>query len=249
METAAVSFQGYRALILGGSGGIGAEITRYLAGAGADIVLHGGHDEARLSKLRLELEGCTGQLTTVLRELNDAHEAVQWAGAYEDIDILVVAFGPFLFAELAQTSAEDWERMSLLNLALPGALVSTFAPRMARRGFGRILLFGGTDTDLPQSFRKVAAYSATKSGLASLSRSAAAVYGPSGVTVNVLCPGPVETEYQNEREKLYYQRILADNQMMKPRALIPVVALLLSAAGDVVNGVSIRVDKGWDRRP
>ncbi len=248
MEQTADSFQGQRALVLGGSGGIGAEVSRYLAGVGADLVLHGGHDEARLSTLQLELDGCTGRLTTVLRELNEVQEAVRWAGSYEDIDILVVAFGPFLHAELGETSPEDWERMVLLNLALPGALVSTFAPRMARRGYGRILLFGGTDADLPQSFRKVAAYSAAKSGLATLARSAAAVYGPTGVTVNVLCPGPVETEYQSESEKLYYQRILTDNEMMKPSALTPLVALLLSPEGAVVNGASIRVDKGWDRR-
>ncbi len=248
MDKAGDSFQGLRALVLGGSGGIGAEISRYLVGAGADTVVHGGHDEGKLSTLRTELCGCSGRLTTVRRELNDAADAARWAGSYEDIDILVVAFGPFLFAGLEDTSPEDWERMALLNLALPGALVSTFAPRMARNGHGRILLFGGTDTDLPQSFRKVAAYSAAKSGLSTLARSAGAVYGPSGVTVNVLCPGPVETEYQSESEKLYYQRILADNTMMEPSTLIPLVAFLLSQGGGIVNGVSIRVDKGWDRR-
>ncbi|TVR94790.1 MAG: SDR family oxidoreductase [Spirochaetaceae bacterium] len=248
MINAGDSFQGLRALVLGGSGGIGAEISRYLARAGADIVIHGGHDEGKLSKLRAELSECSGRLSTVLRELNNASDAARWAGSYEDIDILVVAFGPFLFAGLEDTSPEEWERMALLNLALPGALVSTFAPRMTRHGYGRILLFGGTDTDLPQSFRKVAAYSAAKSGLSTLARSAAAAYGPFGVTVNVLCPGPVQTEYQSESEKLYYQRILADNQMMEPSTLVPLVSLLLSQPGAAVNGVTIRVDKGWDRR-
>ncbi|MCA1754658.1 MAG: SDR family oxidoreductase [Spirochaeta sp.] len=249
MEKAAESFQGLQALVLGGSGGIGAEIARYLAAAGADLVIHGGHDEGKLLALRSELDGYRGRLTTVLRELNDVRDSARWAATYENIDILVVAFGPFLFAGLEETSPEDWEKMAMLNLGLPGALVSTFAPRMASTGYGRILLFGGTDTDLPQSFRKIAAYSAAKSGLATLARSAAARFGASGVTVNVLCPGPVETEYQSESETLYYQRILADSKLMKATELVPLAALLLSQAGAAVNGATIRVDKGWDRRP
>jgi NAD(P)-dependent dehydrogenase (short-subunit alcohol dehydrogenase family) len=104
------------------------------------------------------------------------------------IDILAVALGPFLRASLAETGAADWERLALLDLALPGALASALLPAMAARGWGRILLFGGTRTDGIRAYSSNAAYAAAKTGLGVLAKSLAVEGAPAGVGCVLVCP-------------------------------------------------------------
>jgi NAD(P)-dependent dehydrogenase (short-subunit alcohol dehydrogenase family) len=76
---------------------------------------------------------------------------------------------------------------------------------MMERKWGRILLFGGTNTDTIRGFTSTAAYSAAKTALGVIAKSAAKSAGATGVTCNVLCPGLTDTEYSNE-EMLRYNR-------------------------------------------
>jgi NAD(P)-dependent dehydrogenase (short-subunit alcohol dehydrogenase family) len=113
-------------------------------------------------------------------------------------DILVCAWGRFFRKSLTELTVEDWERAALLDLALPGVLVSSVLTGMIERGWGRILLFGGTCTDTIRGFTTTTSYSAAKTALGVLAKSVAKVAGPSGVTCNLICPGLADTEYLDE---------------------------------------------------
>ena len=195
---------------MGGSGGIGRAVSLELGSRGAYVVVHGGSSREKLDSTLLELRrerelrfarepelakpdlgaaGAEGFLLDLgdpssgLARLSDALPGLG------DIDILVVAFGPFVRKSLAATDRVDWVRIALLDLALPGTLCSAYLPAMASRGWGRILLFGGSRTDGIRAYSSNAAYAAAKTGLAVLVKSIAAEGAPRGVGCVLVCPG------------------------------------------------------------
>lgn len=159
-------------------------------------------------------------------------------------DIMVVAYGPFLYKSLEHTGMEDWRTLALANLALPGSLVSIAAPGMAARGFGRILLFGGTKTELPRGFRRNPAYASAKTGLGVLARSVALEYGSRGVACAVVCPGMVDTEYLEETQREQFTRLTPGDRLIEPSRLADYVAGLLLGDMALINGSVLNADEG-----
>jgi NAD(P)-dependent dehydrogenase (short-subunit alcohol dehydrogenase family) len=174
-----------------------------MAERGASIIVHGGSSADRLESLVAELRargaGVESFLMKLQPETGSVSRLISALPGLGRIDILAVAFGPFLRKSLAATSSSDWERLALLDLALPGALASALFPPMARRGWGRILLFGGTRTDGIRAYSTNAAYAAAKTGLAVLAKSLAAEGSGAGVGTVLVCPGLVDTEYLGAR--------------------------------------------------
>ncbi len=156
-------------------------------------------------------------------------------------DILVCAFGPFLRSPLDRMSRDQWRRMCELNLALPGYLVTAVLPGMVRRGYGRIVLFGGTGTDLPRGYRTVAAYSAAKLGLTVIARSVAESYAGANVTCNVVVPGFVDTEYLTEAERRTYAGLSRGEKLVDPGAVARWVAEIVVSDDGVPNGAILEL--------
>ncbi len=158
--------------------------------------------------------------------------------------IVVVAFGPYLQGALTETTVRDWVRMSELNLALPGAVISLCAPAMQKAGYGRFVLFGGPRTDGIEGFRAIGAYAAAKTGVSSLVRSAARQLSEYGITVNAVCPGYVATEYYDRAELARLSRRMPDGQLVTADQVAEVVERLVQPGAAAVNGAIIRIDKG-----
>jgi len=229
------------ALVVGGSGGIGRSICLALAATGVNLCIHG-QTRAKLAGLSSELAPATPEL--IEADLSGCLIPPQLAAAAQRSDILVLAYGPFLYKNLSQTSTEDWRTLALANLALPGALVSMAAPGMASRGFGRILLFGGTKTEQPRGFRRNPAYAAAKTGLGSLARSVAAEYAGSNVACAVVCPGMVDTEYLDAWQRDRFAQLAPGGTLTEPGRLADFVATLLLGDMALVNGSVINADEG-----
>jgi NAD(P)-dependent dehydrogenase (short-subunit alcohol dehydrogenase family) len=162
----------------------------------------------------------------------------------QEADLLVLAYGPFVYKSLEDTSDEDWRHMALLNLALPGILSTNAARHMAVRGFGRILFFGGTRTDAIRGYKLNAAYAAAKTGLGVLAKSLAQEYSNRGVSCAVLCPGFVDTEYISDtmRESLIIRA--PRGRLLLPEELGKAALGLLSGAMELYNGALINADEG-----
>ena len=235
---------GRRALVVGGSGGIGAAVSVALAQRGAQLLIHGGHSLERLEAVAAQARSHAEPVAIHLREIvnpSDAPALLRFAG---DVDVLVVSFGPYLEGLVGETSAEQWERMIGLNLTLPALLVSGVLPGMVERGFGRIILFGGPRTDKSEGYQRIAAYGAAKHGLASVARSVARQYASRNIRCNMICPGYVDTEYYTAEQKAKIAARQPQGRLISVDEIATLAVRLLHPASEAINGAIIPVDFG-----
>lgn len=235
---------GKTALVVGGSGGIGRAVARAIGAEGAHVVVHGGHDEEKLRRTVDGIRQTGGSAAGRFLRIETSADCRYLLADLPPLDILVVAFGPFLQAPLHDTSHEQWSRMVDLNLTLPGTAVSTVLPGMRARGFGRIVLFGGTGTEMVKGYTTNAAYAAAKVGLGVLARSVARRYAAHNVSCNVFCPGIVETEYQPPEQLERVRRSLPENTLIAPEEVAEATMCIICSHSVVVNGAIIPVNKG-----
>jgi NAD(P)-dependent dehydrogenase (short-subunit alcohol dehydrogenase family) len=197
-------FSGKRALVVGGSGGIGGALSRELGRAGAEVLVHGASSGERLEKTLAGIRREGGRAEGFLYAIDDPETGARaLLERFPAPDILVVAWGPFKQGPLERMSAKDWVFLTNFNIILPGIMISSVLYDMIEKRWGRILLFGGTDTAAIRGFTTTPVYSAAKTALGVVARSVARRGGPFGVSCNVLCPGLTCTEYLDEEAKAY----------------------------------------------
>jgi short-subunit dehydrogenase len=194
-----IDLTGRTALVTGASAGIGREITRILAREVGTIVLVARRED-RLAELAAELAQARGDLRVLVRGVDLVDRAA--TGAMLDgleregvaVDVLVnnAGFGDYgLFEKRGWTKTEQ---MIELNVVSATYLLHRLVPPMVGRGFGAVLNVGSTAGMFPSP--ALAAYSATKAYLNLLSEALHAELAGTGVSVTLLCPGPVPTEFQ-----------------------------------------------------
>lgn len=237
-------FRGRRALVVGGSGGIGAAAARALAERGASLIVHGGSSPERLERTLAALRTAGADAEGFLLGVESPRDAQAFLERAPDADIVVCAWGPFQRAGLARTSSADWERAALLDLAFPGALASAYVARMAARGFGRFLFFGGTCTDAVRGFATTAAYSAAKTGIGVLVKSIALEYAGSGVSAAAVCPGFVDTEYLSEEAKKDLRAGAPGGRLLDADEVAAAAISLMET--ETANGAIAALDGGLD---
>ncbi|PKL06442.1 MAG: short-chain dehydrogenase [Spirochaetae bacterium HGW-Spirochaetae-9] len=237
-------FAGRRALVVGGSGGIGSAVALDLASRGASILIHG-KSELKVDAVVRAIAAAGGQAESFACPITRPGAFLAELERFGSFDIVVVAFGPFLQKPLAACSAAEWEDMALLNLALPGALASRYFPAMSGRGFGRFLFFGGTRTDSIRGFTSNAAYAAAKTGLGVLAKSIAIEGAPHNVAAITVCPGLVRTEYISLEQEASLIR-MAPGGRLSSSAVVASTALDL-IAGDpcLASGAIVSLDSGF----
>ncbi len=253
---------GRRALVVGGSGGIGAALAAALAARGADLVIHGGSSAQRLARALESARGAAARARAVAAQVSamdspapasiegfllPLERPAEFLGRLPElgpIDLLAVAFGPFVQKPLAATTLADWERLALLDLALPGALASALLPSMCERGYGRVILFGGTRTDAIRAYATNAAYAAAKTGLAVLAKSLAAEGAERNVAAFLLCPGFVDTEYLSEGLRAELRGKAPRGRLVRPEEIGSFAADLAAADPCVASGALITLDGG-----
>lgn len=234
---------GARATIIGGSGGIGWALAKALAPQVGQLTLHG-RDRAKLDARVQELSMACLEVASVAADLSGADAPESLLDATRRSDVLAVCYGPFVHKPLAQTSAADWRLTALACLALPGMLAAEAAKAMSSRGFGRILLFGGTRTDAVRGYRGNAAYAAAKTGLGVLAKSIAGEFGRAGVSAAVVCPGFVDTEYLDPGAKAAWASAAPRGRLTDPADIAALASYLLGGGIDLVNGSVINADEG-----
>lgn len=244
-------FSNRRALVIGGSGGIGKALTLALAETGAQLYIHGGHSRTRLNETlrtvqQIQSEGGIPleqqQHQVILHPITGTESVQLFLNTAPQVDILVCAYGPFIRKELSHMTAEDWKFLSDMNLAFPGALVSAYLGPMLAQKWGRILLFGGTNTDSIRAFTTTTAYSAAKTGLGVLAKSVARQGGPINVTCNVICPGMTDTEYLDEPARRYAAEKAPGGILLKCEEIAETALAILKNPHQ--NGTIIALDRG-----
>ncbi|MCL1815808.1 MAG: SDR family oxidoreductase [Treponema sp.] len=251
------NFYGKQALIIGGTGGIGRAAALGLAGRGAVVTVTGGSSQKRLDAALAELTagtvnagrnpekaGHSGFLCSIggPEGLSPEKAAALILEKVPAPDILVLAWGPFKKIPLEKTNAGDWRYLIETNILFPGIMVSSVLHAMINKGWGRILLFGGTKTGEIRGFSSTAAYGTAKTALGTLAKSAAKNAGKAGVTCNVICPGLTDTEYSCPEEKIYHREQNPQGKALNPEEIARIVLEVLE--NPAINGAVIPVDGG-----
>lgn len=171
-----------RAIVTGGSTGIGVAICRELLEQGYEVI----------SLARREAGLTSPRLRSVCVDLADTEatrQAAQEIAASTPATTIVHNAGAIREKPLEQVELEDLETLTHLHLAAPVILVQANLAAMRAAGYGRIVLVA---TRAVLGLAKRTTYSATKAGMLGLARTWALELGPAGITVNVVAPGPIE---------------------------------------------------------
>jgi NAD(P)-dependent dehydrogenase (short-subunit alcohol dehydrogenase family) len=255
-EEARVSIErGRVALVTGSTSGIGREVARGLAEAGARIVVTG-RDEGRGSEMVGEITGAGGEAIFVAHDLEDADLTWLVERAEEafgrGVDILVNNSGTLMAAPTGEVDAKTIDWAFRLNVRSAFLLTGALAPGMAERGWGRVINVSSVSGQRGQ-FRRpgLALYGATKAALEQLTRAWAAEYGPRGVAVNCVAPGPTRSPFTDKnlgladadtRERM--ASTIPAGRVGMPEDVAAAVLFLAGEEAGYVQGVVLNVDGG-----
>jgi NAD(P)-dependent dehydrogenase (short-subunit alcohol dehydrogenase family) len=184
------------ALITGGTGGIGRATANKLAQMGIHVLVVGRNTE-RGKKTIDEIRAAGGKADFILFDLRDtesaravAQRAIELGNGH--VDILINNAGIYPFGPTHEMTEEGFDRVFSLNVKVPYFLVAELAPLMAKRGKGAIVNLSTMVADYGAPGMSL--YGSSKAAINLLTKAWAAEYGPSGVRVNAVSPGPTRTE-------------------------------------------------------
>jgi NAD(P)-dependent dehydrogenase (short-subunit alcohol dehydrogenase family) len=238
---------GASALVTGGNSGIGRATVVALAGLGAQVALQG-RNAARGEQVveQVRQDGGTAVfLPSDLRDEDDARALAREAKkSVGQIDILVNNAGIYPAAPTAKTTEELFDEVIALNVKAPYFLVAELAPEMAKRGHGAIINVSTMAAEI--GIAGMALYGASKAAVVLLTKAWAAEFGPHGVRVNTVSPGPIRTEGTASSPEVV-ARLAAAAPAGRPGTPEEVAAAIVFLATDragYIQGASLPVDGG-----
>ena len=250
MPTGLFDLSGKTAVVAGGTSGIGRTLALGLADAGADVVVVGRREQAvHEAATEIEARGRrTLRLTADVTErasLQRVHDAC--ISEFDRVDILVTAAGVTLRVGTLDMNDQEWQRIIDTNLTGTLHACQVFGAGMVARKSGRIITVASLSSFV--GFREVAAYGASKSGVAGLTRALAVEWASHGVTVNGIAPGVFITDLNRHLlDSERGQELIMRTPMRRfgeLDELVGATVFLASDAASFVTGQLITVDGGF----
>jgi len=237
------------ALVTGSTSGIGKATAIALAARGARVLVVG-RNEQRAKDVVAEIEGGGGSAAyrlTTLSDLESALDLVEWATEAGDghVDILINNAGVALLGPSSAATEAEFDETFALNVKVPFFLVAELAPAMAERGWGSVVNVSTMVASFGQG--GMAMYGASRAALELLTKAWAAEYGPSGVRVNAVAPGPTRTALMEAVPEEMVSQLAAlapAGRVARPEELAAAIVFLASDDASFVHGVTLAVDGG-----
>ena len=239
-------FGGKSVAVLGGNSGIGLAAARAFQHEGARVAVTG-RDEAKLAQVAAE----TGLLTvrSDLADVRDSQQALsRIAAALGGLDTLFVNAGVGGFAAVPEVTEQFWDGVHSVNLR--GAFFATQAALPYLRDGGSIVVTGSIGAVLALAGNAV--YAAAKAGLRAVTRTLAVELLPRRIRVNMVSPGPIDTEIfkrgadpqQIEALRNHMRSAVPMKRMGEPEEVARAVLFLASEEASFITGVDLYVDGG-----
>jgi NAD(P)-dependent dehydrogenase (short-subunit alcohol dehydrogenase family) len=236
------------ALITGGTSGIGRATARKLAQLGIHVIVVGRNAE-RGEQTVAAIRAAGGTADFISSDLRDASSARDVARRAVEvgnghIDILINNAGIYPFGPTHDTTEEVFERVYALNVKVPYFLVAALTPLMAQRGTGAIVNLSTMVAEYGAPGMSL--YGSSKAALNLLTKTWAAEYGPSGVRVNAVSPGPTRTEGTDAMGE-GLEHLAAQAPAGRPATADEIAEAIVFLATDrasFIHGATLAVDGG-----
>ncbi len=233
------------AVVTGGSSGIGLAIVERFLADGLSVVI------ADISEPPPALLDPHSERAIFVhcdvRQMEDARRAADTAiETFGGIQILVTSAGIGEQISFFDQKPEDYENLVDINLTGAYRLMKTCVPPMRDAGFGRVVHIASIAA--LQGISGRIAYCSAKHGIIGLTRATALELGAFGITVNAVCPGPIDTPFvkrihTEETRKSYLSKVPL-NRYGKPEEVADTVAFLVKPESEYLNGVALPLDGG-----
>lgn len=239
---------GKKALVTGGSRGIGAGIVRKLADNGADVAFTYRSNEAAAAGLARDIGAGGRRARAMMADSTDADRLAssvdQAADFLGGLDIFVSSAGALVFKPIDEFTVEDFDE--IVSLDLRAAFVGSRAALRHLGEGGRIVFISSNIADYA-ALPTTAFYAMVKSGLDGLCKGMARDLGPRGITVNSVHPGPIDTDANPEDGEYSddLKRLMATPRYGTPADVGALVAFLASADSGFITGSIQHVDNGF----
>ena len=237
------TFDGSTALVTGATSGIGRAVALQLAQQGAEVIVHGRSADRGAEVVR-EIEHGGGKARFIAANLADADDVRRLAAEAGPVDILINNAGVYQFGTTVDTGDAFFDAHININLRAPYILVQRLVPGMAERGYGVVVNLSTVAAALPAKTGGI--YGASKAGVELLTRVWADEFGRSGVRVNAVQPGPVETPGTDATPGLAdaFAAYTAMGRAASPDEIANTITFLASPAASYVNGAILQVTGG-----
>lgn len=245
---------GKTVIVTGGGGGIGGATCRRFASEGAKVAVFDVNPSAA-EKVVNDIRAANGTAAAFTCDITD-HAAVAVAvdkvrETLGPIDILVNNAGRDIFSPFLKTQPADWQKLIAINLVGALNLHHAVLPEMAERKSGRIVNIASDAARVGSSGEAV--YAACKAGLVGLTKTLAREHARHGITLNVVCPGPTETNLlsevvstSNNPEKLQeaFRRAVPMGRLGMPDDLPGAICFFASDDAAYITGQTLSVSGG-----
>lgn len=236
---------GNNVLIVGASGDIGRQVAFQLGKEGYSLILHYHNNSNAIAELQADLG--TQVIGSIKADLSKTEgvEALLTNLLYP-VDAIVFASGIAFYGLFQDTPEEIFEEMISIHVKAPFSIVKALLPPMIRQKSGKIILISSIWGEVGASYEVL--YSAVKGAQNSFVKALAKEIGPSGINVNAVSPGFIDTKMNSlgYKDKVELINDIPLNRAGTPQDVADAVSFLLSDKAGYIHGEILKVTGGWD---
>lgn len=246
--TPSLSLIGKRALVTGGSKGLGLAAGAALASAGADVTLIA-RTKPEVEEAAAEIRAAGGKASGVALDITDLESTAEWVAGQPAFNILVNNAGTNRPGPFVETKISDYDDVFAINVRAAFFMTQAVAKRMIAEGAkGSIINMSSQMGHIGAARRTV--YCATKHAMEGFTRAMGAELGPHGIRVNTICPTFIETPmtkpfFEDKGFNDWVMERIKLGRIGKLEDIMGSVVFLASDASALMTASSVMLDAGW----